>query len=241
VLKATESDIDDANDVCDDPEIVKLMVEYFYNSDYLRDADERLKSAALTSDNHADSVHEDSEKQTYVTPGALLKRKAMISGAQPNHIIEHAKLFAMAVKYQIKGLRQLAEAKFMDETMNHGAWKHKNFAQAIYVVYNSTPDDITTLRDLVEELLDEQFQDLKYNHDVETAISCTPGLAYALFKRSHLSPRMRGDTDETRYRKCQNCCEVFPSNLEGLACGCCIGWLYCSRECQEKGRSWCFQ
>ena len=36
---------DDSNDIYDDPEIVKLMVNYFYHFDYLPDADERVRAA----------------------------------------------------------------------------------------------------------------------------------------------------------------------------------------------------
>lgn len=35
-LKAKTGDNDQENDGCDDPEIVKLMIEYFYHFDYLR-------------------------------------------------------------------------------------------------------------------------------------------------------------------------------------------------------------
>lgn len=108
-LKATTHDAEHADISCDDPEIVKLMIEYFYHFDYLRDL-----AAPSTS----------------ATPDPFL--------------IEHAKVFAMAVKHQADGLGQLAARKFEKAASIY--WDHKDFAQAAHVVYTSTPDDVQDLR-----------------------------------------------------------------------------------------------
>jgi hypothetical protein len=77
-LKATTDDAEDDVDSCDDPEIVKLMIEYFYHFDYLRAATQARSQAKA--------------------PDAFF--------------VEHARVFAMAIKYQAKGLRQLAAHNF---------------------------------------------------------------------------------------------------------------------------------
>ena len=77
-LKATSDDAENADDSCDEPEIVEFMIEYFYHFDYLRAATQARSQAKA--------------------PDAFF--------------VEHARVFAMAIKYQAKGLRQLAAHNF---------------------------------------------------------------------------------------------------------------------------------
>lgn len=94
-LKATS---DDADYSCDEPEIVELMIEYFYHFDYLRTA------AAVSSS---------------------VNRKPFL--------IKHAKVFAIAIKYQADGLRALAVKKFKEAALTD--WNSDDFAQVVRVVY----------------------------------------------------------------------------------------------------------
>lgn len=97
-------------------------------------------------------------------------------------LIEHAKVFAMAVKYWIVGLRHPAVKKLKEAV--EADWSHEDFAHTLHVVYNSTTEDITELRDIVATTIHDNFKILKDRDEVEVVASSIPGLAYALLKRS---------------------------------------------------------
>jgi high-affinity K+ transport system ATPase subunit B len=99
----------------------------------------------------------------------------------PVNIIEHAKVFAIAVKYQVDGLRDLAAEKFKRSAKVF--WDHEDFAHAIFVVHNSTSDGVSKLRDIVADTLCEHFDKLKHKPEIETVVCSIPALAYALLKR----------------------------------------------------------
>lgn len=80
VKLAAAQDGADSSDVCDDPEIVKLMIEYLYLFDYNTQLSKETSASVLASS----------------------------SPYAESYLIEHAKVFAMAVEYQADRLRQLA-------------------------------------------------------------------------------------------------------------------------------------
>jgi hypothetical protein len=144
------------------------MVEFFYHFDYLRDADSLSHTPASI-------------------PLALQSQQLPSQG----YIIEHAKVFAIAVKYQIDGLRDLAASKFKDAA--NAYWKHDDFAHSIYIAYDSTTDEVTQLREVVADVLLEHFDDLEQDiPEFETALCEIPRLAYALLKRSRAGSKSGG-------------------------------------------------
>ncbi|KAM0718908.1 hypothetical protein Q7P37_005980 [Cladosporium fusiforme] len=142
-LKAAQSDSDD-QDACDDPEIVKLMIHYFYHLDYLNDED------------------------------AISKNEC--------HLIEHAKTFAIAVKYQVQGLRTIAHAKFKLLVLK--SLEHDDFSHAIHIVYTSTADNVTELRDIVANTIHANIDKMRKKPEVQALLSSIPGLAYCLLERN---------------------------------------------------------
>lgn len=57
----------------------------------------------------------------------------------------------MAVKYHVDALRNLAAQKFQTEVEQH--WDHEDLAHAIHVIYTSTADEVTQLREVAVEAL----------------------------------------------------------------------------------------
>ena len=104
-----------------------------------------------------------------------------------NRIIEHAKVFAMAVKYQADGLRELAAAKFKTAVTTEGYWAHEDFPSAISIIYTSTSDDVLDLRQVVEDVLHRHFNTLKANEDMVAIIRGIEGLTYSLLDRRSMS------------------------------------------------------
>ena len=122
-LKTTEADSDNPEDVSDDPEIVKLMVGYFYHLDYLKGTDMTLDGIATEE---LDGPATKKKKTTRQSAPAKWTRASMLATsqvAQPSgpkvHLIEHAKVFAMDVKYHVDALKDLATQKFKVEVAEH--------------------------------------------------------------------------------------------------------------------------
>ena len=173
-LKTAESDhatSNDGEDAYDEPEIVKLMVEYFYHFDYLRGTDSELVQVSASD---------------LQSPPQLPSQV---------YLIEHAKVFAIAVKYQIEGLRELAVSKF--HTAATGLWKHDDFAHSVHIVFNSTAEEVTQLLVIASDILHQHFDVLKEKAEIEAVVCNIPRLAYALLKRS----RAGGKTENVKTGK----------------------------------------
>jgi hypothetical protein len=111
-LEAQPSTTEDESDVdylvCDDPEMVEHMVSYFYN----------LKYSCINT-NPTDDTNESDDSTTF-NPRA--------------EILTHAKVFAIAVKYQIDGLRDFAAKCFRYAA--HVYWDSDEFLKAVTIVLN---------------------------------------------------------------------------------------------------------
>jgi hypothetical protein len=250
-LKAIQNDSEEsgeADDFCGDPEIIKLMADYFYHFDYLPLADDdkalqpTFEHITMTIDFGSDKSFSRSKKEKKesgrkqalghcqtVEPSTSSSTIAIGTPATPPapvapqsrvHVIEHAKVFAMAVKYQVDGLRDLATAKFKQSA--EASWDHDYFAHAIFVVYNSTPGEMTQLRDIVSNILHAHFDKLKDKPEVETVVCSIPQLAYTLLKRgSTLTICANGHTGQMTRKWCSNCAYRYD------ICKSCVSWRYC--------------
>lgn len=150
------------------------MVEYFYRFDYLRGA---IPVPTTSSKGYANAEESASHLQSPNLPSQV-------------YILEHAKVFAIAVKYQIDGLRDLAASKFEQAAKIH--WNHEDFVHSIFVAFNSAPEEVTHIREVVVGILHKHFDDLKSKAEVETVICNTPRLAYALLIRSRAGDKNGG-------------------------------------------------
>jgi hypothetical protein len=122
------------------------MVHCFYHLDYLQDGVEVPDVA--TQEEPATAPP---KKKTRTSTAS--SRAKMLAPSQPSlpptpkvHLIEHAKLFAMAVKYHVDALRDLAAQKFKNEVEQH--WNHEGLAHAIHLIYTTTADEVTQLREV---------------------------------------------------------------------------------------------
>jgi hypothetical protein len=123
------------------------------------------------------------------------------------YLIEHAKVFAMAVKYHVDPLRDLATEKFRTEAEHH--WDHEDLAQAIQVIYTSTADEVTQLRVMAVEVLAHHRSELLKKPEIAALLHSITGLAYDLLMRNPDNipkPRyaMKSKSDGYRYIPCFN-------------------------------------
>lgn len=109
------------------------------------------------------------------------------------HLIEHAKAFAMAVKYQAGGLRTLATAKFKASVVKD--WEHGDFAHTIYIVYTSTPDDVMELRTIVADAVHEHEKYFVDIPEIESLACSLPSFAYDLLQRSRARDERSTEVD----------------------------------------------
>lgn len=108
----------------------------------------------------------------------------------------HAKVFAASEKYNISGLKKLVQHK-----VNQHITKTKpsplDVAQAIRVVFTTTPDTVTELRMALEEYLVNIEEDVTNKAEVQQAVESVDGLGFALFKKT--KEKMLAHASETRF------------------------------------------
>ncbi|KAI9657325.1 MAG: hypothetical protein M1821_003005 [Bathelium mastoideum] len=97
---------------------------------------------------------------------------------EPNMVL-HAKVYAIADKYDIPGLKELARRKFEAQVAQH--WDATEFPDALEEVYCSTIDTDRGLRDVVLQAFRENPR-LAMKAEVEAAVRDLAPLAFELYK-----------------------------------------------------------
>ncbi|KAI4611971.1 hypothetical protein J4E80_007423 [Alternaria sp. BMP 0032] len=98
---------------------------------------------------------------------------------ETTHLITHAKVYAIAEKYGIAGLKALARSKFAEEVDLH--LSSADFPEACQEAYESTYHTDRGLRDVIIQTF-RANPSLSLRPDVEMAVRETPGLAFELFR-----------------------------------------------------------
>jgi hypothetical protein len=158
------------------------MVGYFYQMDYLHNDDAVAAPAVIQV---PDSPPPPPKKATAPAKRGRASTSAPTQPVLPPspkvHLIEHAKVFAMAVKYHVGALQNLAIQKFKVEVAEH--WDHEDLAHAIHVIFTSTADEVTQLREVAVEALDAHRGDLLEKPEIATLLRSITGLACDLLMR----------------------------------------------------------
>lgn len=102
---------------------------------------------------------------------------------EPNLVL-HARVYAAAGYYGLGGMKALALEKLRIQLTRH--WDSVEFAEAINVIYTSTPNTDKDIRECVADTI-EWHRSLLSKPEVEIAIMDINGLAYELLKRSRRS------------------------------------------------------
>jgi hypothetical protein len=98
---------------------------------------------------------------------------------ETTHLVTHAKVYAIAEKYGIAGLKVLARSKFADEVELH--LSSVEFPEACAEAYESTFHTDRGLRDVIIQTF-RANPSLSLRPDVEMVVRETPGLAFELFR-----------------------------------------------------------
>ncbi|CAO2654038.1 Nn.00g107710.m01.CDS01 [Neocucurbitaria sp. VM-36] len=100
-------------------------------------------------------------------------------GNEKAHLVTHAKVYAIAEKYGIAGLKALARNKFAQELDLH--LNSSEFPEACQEAYETTFHTDRGLRDVIIQAF-RANPGLSLRPDVEEAVRETPGLAFELFR-----------------------------------------------------------
>lgn len=100
-------------------------------------------------------------------------------GEEESHLLTHTRVYALAEKYDIPSLKDLAQSKF--EMAMACYYDSSEFADAIEEVYYSTIDSDRGLRDVVLQAF-RAHPALATTQDVYAVIKETPTLALELYK-----------------------------------------------------------
>lgn len=102
----------------------------------------------------------------------------------------HTRVYALAVKYGLKDLQNLAKEKMKQAV--RGTWDREDFAKAIAVAFGATPHGDMGMRDIIMSSILDCSASLVSDPVVEEAISAVDGLAFELFKRQSTSSKRQG-------------------------------------------------
>ncbi|KAJ6197807.1 hypothetical protein J3E72DRAFT_395355 [Bipolaris maydis] len=148
----------------DEPETVKLLIQYLYEGEYepqLPPAAESLSTTAI---------------YTPVKRGKSSSKKPDYHLVFP-HTCSYDKMYEMAEKYEVISLKELAKEKF-----NRGYnrfWNTLDFHIAASHAFSTTPEDDTGLRDLVSQTITKHME-LTQAPDIRKLLMQFNGLALGI-------------------------------------------------------------
>lgn len=198
----------------DEPNIVKKLVQYFYESDYqlslIGASPVSIKNDVLPR------CDNDGVAYSYSFPHtceSLMMRACDESSICPHHtcgthcdydcrsftcnyncqnqnippvsgtskqLLIHAKMYEIAEKYDVAGLKDLAIEKF--SVACHYFWDDDQFAIAAQHVYSSTPDEDTGLRSLVDTTIYKHLE-LVGKPKIKAIMAQSNGLALGVLEK----------------------------------------------------------
>ena len=171
-----------------------------------------------------------SQRQLSVTGLPHEKSAPLASKQRISSLATHAEVFAVAMKYSITGLKSLAKAHFERNLESH-IMSDTEIAEAIPIIYKTTPDHVVELRDLMRNVLLHPKKNMLENPEIEAAIASVDGLCYQLYKRAiFMRKQPQSGTHD---------CEHEHSEKNGAHCkGCFVVYETCV-DCWYDGLELC--
>ncbi|PVI05416.1 hypothetical protein DM02DRAFT_725114 [Periconia macrospinosa] len=124
-------------------------------------------------------------------------QRSWLTTAHINAPTIHAKVYAIADKYNVRGLKSEAMVKFADATCD--CIVNKGFYDAIEVVYSTTMDTDHGLRDIVETNIFDMTKVVGFTEEIENSFKENPDLAMAVLKRSFAGPSYWDETPHVEF------------------------------------------
>ncbi|KAK3634619.1 hypothetical protein LTR56_015199 [Elasticomyces elasticus] len=211
-------EVDDPGDdaECDDPEAIRLMIDFFYKQDYIPEPIER--DTMPVKEEPMDDGWSTFPRSKEAKKGGKKDKGRRSRG----NIIMHARVFAAAEKYKVPALRELSASKFADAA--EISWDHTQFAEAARIVYSTTPDHVRELRDTVVKTVHDH-RELLDKLSIENAVKDIAALNFELLRMA------RGLTPVADNKVID----------EGMKCAECSTWLWYEEcdSCSTEHRGCC--
>ncbi|KAI1495165.1 BTB/POZ protein [Biscogniauxia mediterranea] len=125
----------------DDPRIVEMMIYYFYHLDYNVDSPTSQANGSSSTSTDANNTTQPNGKK-----GNRSTKQASNSPSTPN-IVTHVRVYSLAEKYLVEGLKRIACDKFKAEVARQ--WSSQDFLDAVREAYTSTIESDRGLRDVI--------------------------------------------------------------------------------------------
>jgi hypothetical protein len=109
-------------------------------------------------------------------------------------LVTHAKVYALADKYNISGLKVLACSKFRD-IKGVGHFTSVGFHEAIDVVFTTTPDTDVGLRAIVAKLVTQILEKLGMYPRLEEKLQMFPELGIQMLSAQYGDSRAESDEE----------------------------------------------
>lgn len=114
-----------------------------------------------------------------VPPAAPAEEGTVTPPLEETELITNARMYALADKFGIEDLKELAREKFARVATRD--WNKGEFVHAVQIVYESTPKSDSGLRDVVVKTIN-QHRDLMKDSEMENMLEELNGLAVGLLK-----------------------------------------------------------
>lgn len=154
-----------------------MTVTFFYYNNYVP------QSVAISTKDANEGSPVTNQQQSGGYPnyhGSTENTKTPLTPAGDCNTLMHAKMYALGEKYGIDSLKVTAKDKFAEAVTY--AWNHANFVATIKLVFTTTPESDTGLRDLTIKAILEHQGVLSKKPAIENAIKNIEGLSYGLWK-----------------------------------------------------------
>ena len=96
-------------------------------------------------------------------------------------LVTHARVYALAEKFGITGLKELAKEKF--EVMANESWDDSGYLEAMHEVYTSTVESDRGLRNVIVQAF-RRNPDMALRDEVQRVVQHTAPLAWDLYRVS---------------------------------------------------------
>lgn len=164
----------------DDPPTVKRMLLYLYTRDYPDGHATDIPTEHVTTDFYIPpqlrrKVSTTTEEETNLdtNPGPVEVATPHDSGMMNNALV-----YAVAEKYDIPELKELAKHKF--QILACYKWPHDDFHAVTDTVFSTTPDQDMGLRQIILDICGEHFQDILTDEESKAAFLENKAIAAAV-------------------------------------------------------------
>ena len=168
----------------DDPETVRRMLSYLYTLDY---SDERLPDDSTETVVAEATLPPHLRHKTKSAAGSETRSGRPSSGVESKPLYDPKRLnnvlvYAVADKYDIPELKELAKRKF--QGLMNNEWFNVEFEAVRNAVFESTPSQDTGLRQILFQICIDHFEDIVKDIRLRSVVLSNEDLAHALLEHA---------------------------------------------------------